>query len=89
MCKDSLLGDLVTSRTRWYDFPARLLLHRPMRCRMCNSRQYVYFFVKPNSRSEYPSSHAAVAFFPSVLAVVVMYLLMIAALAGVGWLLIR
>ncbi len=42
MCKDAFVGDMVASRTRWYDLPALLLLHRPARCRMCNRRYFLY-----------------------------------------------
>lgn len=42
MCVDYLPEDLTRSRPRWYDLPAFLLLHRPVRCRMCDRRYYTF-----------------------------------------------
>lgn len=43
MCVDYLPEDLTRSRLRWYDLPALLLFHRPVRCRMCERRYYTFF----------------------------------------------
>jgi hypothetical protein len=40
MCHDSQPEDYLRSRSRWYDLPAVLLYHRPMRCQYCERRYY-------------------------------------------------
>ncbi|WP_437229331.1 hypothetical protein SH661x_001385 [Planctomicrobium sp. SH661] len=40
MCADSIPEDLTRSRFRWYDFPAVLFYHRPVRCRFCDQRYF-------------------------------------------------
>jgi hypothetical protein len=42
MCVDYLPEDLTRSRLRWYDLPALMLLHRPVRCRMCDQRYFTF-----------------------------------------------
>jgi hypothetical protein len=42
MCVDYLPEDLTRSRLRWYDLPALIFLHKPVRCRMCYHRYYTF-----------------------------------------------
>ncbi len=80
MCKDALVGDLVESRARWYDVPALLLLHRPMRCRICKRRHYLYSHIQVNSNAEQIASLPTVSMFPNPLAVAVAVALIIGGL---------
>lgn len=41
MCHDALPEDLARSRARLSDLPAFLLVHRPIRCRLCHERYFV------------------------------------------------
>ncbi|WP_437204863.1 hypothetical protein [Planctomicrobium sp. SH664] len=40
MCEYARGDDYCVSRFRWYDVPALVLLHRPIRCKMCGRRSY-------------------------------------------------
>jgi len=44
MCFDALKEDFSRSRIRWYDLPALLFFHRPVRCRVCDERRYRLIF---------------------------------------------